>query len=873
MKYWFYSEGNILGPYDPAEMLALPAFAEESLVCPETCTGDSPGDWRPASQVAEISSALSCGSGRAITSGVVAGAYEYETGFNSSASYFENREPSTGASYGELLDTIDNILGAYKEGPSAAAGKAAPETDYDLAEKFDIRLSHIQEELEAARWEKNLLLEKIRNKEMEEKKNRERIAELEARLKTELGRSYVSAQEFEQLRHLADLKEKAETVRQIEEIKREEKEAVKREEQEAIKRKEQEAIKRKEQEEIKRKEQEEAARKEDEELKKRILEDIKIKELEEIKREEEIQQAAASVQLPGPAAVLPPSQAVTPEPAKDKAFHALKPVTISELTAPEEKPAQEEKTAPESEVRAYKSITRGSSIKLETSLGKEFKEDDEDIGLASRKFKSLGQTQEPAYAYGSHYDKPLPGPESAPPGAYKAPEVFEPLPQQAGGVVYDFTVVTPKQADTFQQFQIETRYEAPAPQAQPAPVQPQPVKPPTFDFGLQQPAPAPAPAPAPVPAPTPAPVQPQSPQVQHGFQFQPFVVQPSAQPPTQPPAKTPAPVSQVKAPEPQSFSPSVQLPPAATPAPREKAAAAAPVPQEKTPAAAPDSPDVTMRIPVQSVKGKTETKPPEKAKKKGGRMAFIPILVIFGSMAAGGLGYFFMGEGVSFSEFSMISLGSKKKTDTLDGQLDGKTQPAPAPGKTEPAPEAQPAPKPQPVPVEKPANENIKKALEIVKGYKLSGGRGSMATWFANSFLSGSSGGANEEWTATPLHGDILVVQYRLLRPKQEPLIYQFEVDAAKRDIVRGINNNAIELLDFSSKEKSVSAAPVKKPAAKPKARKTSRPGSIPILPLPDAPPAGAQAEQDPTGFENAQAEGSEQVKYLKAQESDEELF
>ena len=133
MKYWFYSEGNILGPYDPAEMLALPAFAEESLVCPETATGDNPGDWRPASQVAEIASALSFGSGRTITAGVVAGAYEYETGFNSSARYFEDKEPSTGANYGELLDTIDNILGAYKEGPSA---RAVPETDYDLAEKF-----------------------------------------------------------------------------------------------------------------------------------------------------------------------------------------------------------------------------------------------------------------------------------------------------------------------------------------------------------------------------------------------------------------------------------------------------------------------------------------------------------------------------------------------------------------------------------------------------------------------------------------------------------------------------------------------------------------------------------------------------------------
>jgi hypothetical protein len=778
MKYWFYSEGNILGPYEPAEMLALPAFAEESLVCPETATGDSAGDWRPASQVGEISAAMSFGAGRTITAGVVAGAYEYETGFSSSVSYFENKEPSPGASYGELLDTIDNILGAYNETPGAPAKPA--ETDYDLAEKFDIRLSHIQEELEAARWEKNLLLEKIRMKDMEDKKNRERIVELEARLKGERNKADEGAKEMEQVRHLSDLKQKADTVRQIEEIKK-----------------------------------------------------------EELELTREIAPA------PAPAAELPPAAA----PAKG--FHSLKSEPISAFGAPQASPAAEEKPAPKIEARSFKNIARGSEIKLETGLGKELAEEaEDDAGLTSRKFKSLGQTQEPAYVYGSHYDKPLPGPEAAPAGAFK-PEPLEPLPQQAGGIVYDFTVVTAKQPENSQQFQIETRYEAPAPQAQAA--QPQAATPPTYDFGIPQAAPA--------QAQQQAPVQYHAPQVHQGYQFQPHSQMAAKQPaPVQP---QPAPAAQEKAPEPQTVSPSVQAAPAPVPASLEKA-----------PAAAPESPDKTQRIPVPTVKGKPETKAaPEKGKKKGGRMAFLAILVVFGSMAAGGLGYFFMGEGVSFSEFSMLNLGGKKKSPGMESQLEPKAEPAPA-AQPEPAPEleVQPAPEPQPAPVEKPANENIKKALEIVKDYKLSGGRGTVATWFSNSFLSGSSSGANEEWTATPLHGDILVVQYRLLRPRQEPLIYQFEVDAAKSDIVRGINNNAIELLDFSSKGKSASAVSAKKPAPKPR-RKASRPGEIPILPLPDAPPAGVQQEQDPTGFETAQGEGSEQVKYLKAQESDEELF
>ena len=219
MKYWFYSDGNILGPYEPAQMPALPAFSEESLVCSEAATGDNPGDWRPASQIEEIAAVLS--SGRTLAAGVMAGGYGSETGFNSSSRYFEDNLSQPGASYGELLDTLDNILGAHKTGEEIPAAPGQ-EIDYNLADKFDIKLSRIQEELESARWEKNLLLEKIRIKEIEEKKNRDRINELEARLNRELGKSEVSAREREQVRYLAELKEKVESIKRMEEIKREE---------------------------------------------------------------------------------------------------------------------------------------------------------------------------------------------------------------------------------------------------------------------------------------------------------------------------------------------------------------------------------------------------------------------------------------------------------------------------------------------------------------------------------------------------------------------------------------------------------------------------------------------------------------------------
>ena len=54
---------------------------------------------------------------------------------------------------------------------------------------------------------------------MEEKKNRSRIDELEARLKKELRGTEMSAREMEQVLHLANITERSETIKKIEEIK------------------------------------------------------------------------------------------------------------------------------------------------------------------------------------------------------------------------------------------------------------------------------------------------------------------------------------------------------------------------------------------------------------------------------------------------------------------------------------------------------------------------------------------------------------------------------------------------------------------------------------------------------------------------------
>jgi hypothetical protein len=252
-------------------------------------------------------------------------------------------------------------------------------------------------------------------------------------------------------------------------------------------------------------------------------------------------------------------------------------------------------------------------------------------------------------------------------------------------------------------------------------------------------------------------------------------------------------------------------------------------------------------------------------------MAFIAILIGFACVAAIGLALFFFSGGSS-SESAVQNLGGGKAQDAA-----GSAKPGPQPGDGQAASggaEAQQAPAAPPVqPAFKSAsNENIIKAIETVKAYKLSGGRGRVEVWFANSFLSGSASGSNEEWSATLLHGDIFLVQYRLLRPKQEPLSYEFEVDVTKEVIVRGINNNAMELLESNAAPAPGPKAGKKRKFKAPNIFRPKKSGGISILPLPE--PA-ARAEQGfvPTGFETADSGGSEKVKYLVAQESDEELF
>lgn len=91
-------------------------------------------------------------------------------------------------------------------------------------------------------------------------------------------------------------------------------------------------------------------------------------------------------------------------------------------------------------------------------------------------------------------------------------------------------------------------------------------------------------------------------------------------------------------------------------------------------------------------------------------------------------------------------------------------------------------------------SEMVDKAVGIVKDYSLGGGRGTISQWFNNAFASSASADYQQDWSATLLHNNSYVVEYRFLS-RAEPVVYQFEVDVEKGGITRGINNSAIELL------------------------------------------------------------------------------
>ncbi|MDD2773793.1 MAG: hypothetical protein PHP45_08880 [Elusimicrobiales bacterium] len=184
----------------------------------------------------------------------------------------------------------------------------------------------------------------------------------------------------------------------------------------------------------------------------------------------------------------------------------------------------------------------------------------------------------------------------------------------------------------------------------------------------------------------------------------------------------------------------------------------------------------------------------------GSRMVILILVIALAAVAGGGM-YFFLKD--DKAGLKQASENAKK--------------PAPAPAEPPPQPPAAP---PQPTP-----QQSAAIAVDIAKNHDLGGGRGTIAQWLRNAYAANDG---QEDWSATALHNDIYVAQYRFRRPHAEPVVYQFEVDAAAGRINRGINNAAIELLQGPP-------PPAPKPVKKKPVRR-KKPARRPQLPLPKDP-------------------------------------
>jgi hypothetical protein len=742
MRYWFYSDGNILGPYGTDELMGLPAFGNGSLVCPEDSTGDNPDDWKAADSVPEIANVLSVGAGQVVSSenAYISNAYGLETGFStrSAKEYFEAK--SDDLSPGDnLLDTIDTILGAYDKGQIKE--NEVSNIDYNLSDKFDIKLSQLQEQLEASKWEKNLLLEKMKVKDVEELRNKEKISELEKKLDDAIARMEKGASIAPAVSNKLTDQEKDKISKVV----------ISQEESDERLRKEQAAF-----------ENELAA------------------ELKEMAKSRNISESAID--------------------------HVLELKKFSN---------EDKDTSATDHILSNKLKSLGYA-KSKRIFEDDYRKEAEEIEQEKEEEVFVAPKEKEANDEAKDIKKNnFPAPQKI--EEKKAPkrELENSLNIDSSAMVYDFTAVTPAQHSSRHEEQVITIEEN-------KPLIKENVKSASVIVNKSEPEIKKEPSPKP------------------SFGGTPFMHPETGASKKIEPEVKPAPEPFV------AQAPVTNKPVATNLKPGVKTEVAKEAPLE----------DKTERI-LLKPKGNdkpVKTEAPKKKKFKKSSMMFITVVIVFGAIIAGGLGFFFMGEG-SLSNFSLMSFSSKK---------DGAKKIV-----------AKKAPEKQPVAQAKPvvsANENVRIAINIVKNHKLVGGRGSVAIWLSNSFLSGSSSGLNEEWSATILHKDVFVTQYRLLRQRKEPVIYQFEVDVKKGAIVRGINNNAIELLDFPVKKKVIKK-PVskKKPARKVKPRKKKL-RTLPQLPLP-APPRKNFKQEEPSGFENITLSANDKVKYIRAQESDEELF
>jgi len=294
-------------------------------------------------------------------------------------------------------------------------------------------------------------------------------------------------------------------------------------------------------------------------------------------------------------------------------------------------------------------------------------------------------------------------------------------------------------------------------------------------------------------------------------------------------------VSSVQTDQPKAVPPP-ELPPPPQPeaAPQSPPVPAAPEPLPVPAATAPAS-DTKNVVASLALAKPTMPQAGRRKKKAASRAVVLALLAALVAAAAGGIWFFLKDEDSGLGRLTMMDMAVSKGSDSSEktSLVSGRGSAVETGAVVQPA--AAPAPSGGTL------SQSVMQAVETAKRQDLGFGRGTLEQWLRNSFSPGA--GAQENWSAALLHGDAYVVQYRLLRPGAEPIVYQFEVNLSAGAITRGINSAALELL-------AGGAAPqTKKPAAKPAKTPVKRPaktGVMPQLPLPSAPyqkkSGGAQA-------------------------------
>ncbi|MBO7238237.1 MAG: hypothetical protein J6U96_02960 [Elusimicrobiaceae bacterium] len=86
-------------------------------------------------------------------------------------------------------------------------------------------------------------------------------------------------------------------------------------------------------------------------------------------------------------------------------------------------------------------------------------------------------------------------------------------------------------------------------------------------------------------------------------------------------------------------------------------------------------------------------------------------------------------------------------------------------------------------------------AQEIVQNYVLDNQRGTVADYLNRHYAQQLASGYSADWSAEPLHRNVYVVKYRLSKTRQEPIVYIFQADTAKKKLTGALNNITLDLV------------------------------------------------------------------------------